>query len=194
MERNDPKLIRARNELYAVRHLYINSISSHGMALSLETAALIWVLCDDRHPKTILDLGSGYSSYVTRDWAKKTSYPTSTWSVDDDVSWLKQSQLFCEQQGVDTSNFELWDSFKDKDMKFDVVVYDLGRMPTRFINVNRAIEFCGAGGVIIFDDMHKYNYGKEVQRILNERNLVGADMRSATTDSHENRHCWIAMT
>ena len=113
---------QARALLREQHERYTNTISSKGMALSLETAALIWELCGDRSPGSIIDLGSGFSSFVVRQWAKDASYKPVVWSVDDDKNWLQRSKEYCGAQGVATSNFAYWDDFKETTMKFDLVL------------------------------------------------------------------------
>ena len=60
-----------------------STVSSKGMALSLETAALVLLLCEIKQPKTIVDLGSGFSSYVLRKWAQGAKHDVVVWSVVD---------------------------------------------------------------------------------------------------------------
>lgn len=191
MDWKDPALVRARDLLRIVHDRYVRSVSSNGMALSLETSALVWVLCDSALPQSILDMGSGFSSFVVRKWVQERGRSTIVWTVDDDVVWLDKSKLFCERESVGTSNFEPWSSFKERQEKFDLVIYDLGRMSVRFENIGRALDFKATNGAIVIDDMHKFNYHNEVIRILAERSLTGIDMREATLDSHEDRHCWL---
>ena len=162
------------------------------MALSLETAALIWTLCSERLPGSIVDLGSGYSSFVVRNWVKASGHRPVVWSVDDDARWLQRSRQYCEERGVDASNFTTWDVFRHTPLKFDLILYDLGRMPVRFENVGRALDLCSPSGIVVVDDMHKFNYHKEVERVLAEKGFTGVDMRESTTDAHEGRHCWLA--
>ena len=162
------------------------------MALSLETAALIWTLCNDERPQSIVDLGSGFSSFVVRNWVKASGQRSVVWSVDDDAGWLQRSKRYCEDRAVDTSNFATWAVFQHTPLKFDLILYDLGRMPVRFENVGRALDLCSPKGTVVIDDMHKFNYHKEVERVLAEKGFTGIDMRESTTDAHEGRHCWIA--
>jgi SAM-dependent methyltransferase len=184
-------LVAARTLLQPAHDLYISTISPQGMALSLETSALAWVLCNQRRPTSVLDLGSGFSSYVLRRAAQNIGCPV-VWSVDDDEAWLPKSREFCEKQGVRTDNFVPWSTFKDSDLRFDLVIYDLGRMPARFANLVQGLGFMKPGGCVIIDDMHKFNYHKTVVKTLIELGLTGTDMRASTTDKHEGRHCWLA--
>lgn len=137
-------------------------------------------------------MGSGFSSFLLRHWAKSSGNDVEVWSVDDDRLWLEQSKLFCEMTGVSTANFVEWDDFKTETKKFDLIVYDLGRMPCRVTNVEHAFSFRTPGGIIVIDDMHKFNYGIEVRRVIDSLKLTGVDMKELTTDRHKGRHCWLA--
>ena len=190
MLKNYTSLVNARARLEPIYSVYVNTISSYKMALSLETAALVWVLCEERKPSKIVDMGSGFSSFVVRHWAKTSG--AEVWSVDDDASWLEKSREFCQLTNVSVDNFATWEQFKNRGDKFDLVIYDLGRMPCRVTNIERALEFREKMGVVVVDDMHKFNYGKEVKRLIEEKGLVGTDMSEATVDVHEGRHCWLA--
>jgi len=185
-------LSAARALLSKQHEHYTRSVSSKGMALSLETAALVWTLCNNRYPQTIVDLGSGFSSYVIRSWAKTFGQRPVIWSVDDDPTWLTRSAQYCKEQDVDVSNFTTWDVFMHTQLKFDIILYDLGRMQVRFENICRALDLCSSNGIVVIDDMHKFNYRKEVERVLLEKGFKGVDMSATTTDAHEGRHCWIA--
>ncbi len=162
------------------------------MALSLESAALVWVLCNTLKPKSIVDLGSGFSSYVIRRWAKEHSTETIVWSVDDDRPWLDRSSEFCAKHDVSTENFAHWDAFKEIEQRFDFVIYDLGRMPCRSTNLKTGLQLVTPSGIVLVDDMHKFNYNKEVVKALSELGLNSRSMKEFTIDPHEGRHCWLA--
>lgn len=184
------ELQRAREVLATAHHEYVTSVSSPGMALSLETSCLVWALCEQRKPKAIVDLGSGFSSYVIRKWARSAN--AATVSVDDDPSWLPRSKAFCAKHGLSTVDFQAWDEFSTHRMgQFDIVIYDLGRMPLRHANIARGLSFMAAGGIAVVDDMHKHNYHKEVVHVIAGLGMRGTDMKALTTDSHEGRHCWL---
>lgn len=192
MQKDNPELVRARAMLSPVYEIYVNTVSSWKMALSLETAALAWVLCEQIKPRRIIDMGSGFSSFVVRHWAKSSGSDADVWSTDDDKLWLDQSALFCAKTGVSVANFVHWDDFNITE-QFDLIIYDLGRMPCRTTNIERAFSLRSPNGVIVIDDMHKFNYNIEVKRVIQKFNLNGVDMKDATIDRHEGRHCWLAL-
>jgi len=193
LNKNDADLVEARDILRDAHRTYTTTISTQGMALSLETAALIWSLCNTRKPTSLLDLGSGFSSYVLRRWAHQAEDLVTVGSVDDDEVWLYKAEEFCREQEVPGGNFATWDAFKETNLRFDFIVYDLGRMKTRFENIGNALNLLKPGGLVVIDDMHKFNYSNEVRRVLAERGMSAVDMKLATIDEHEGRHCWVAM-
>ena len=108
MQKDYTSLVNARARLEPIYTLYVNTVSSFQMALSLESAALVWALCDERRPAKIVDLGSGFSSFVLRHWAKVSGREVEVWSVDDDAEWLQKSKEFCASTGVSTEKFSTW--------------------------------------------------------------------------------------
>jgi predicted O-methyltransferase YrrM len=190
------ELLTARKLLQSAHESYTTSISSKGMALSLETAAVIWVLCELRQPKSIIDLGSGFSSFVVRKWVQERSKSSTVTSVDDDELWLMKSSQYCHDSGIkNIDRFEYWKTFKSQtnNGKFDLILYDLGRMKVRFENINFSLNLCADDGIVVIDDMHKFNYAIEVKRVVNELGFVACDLKNVSTDAHENRHCWFAV-
>jgi len=187
--RNDARrLAIAREHLKQSYELYINTHSgAEGMAISLECAALIWVMCDLLKPTNILDLGSGYSSYVFRTWAQDRSIPVT--SIDTDAEYLALTQKFCGT----LSGFKLWEEFLvELPQKFDFVLYDLGRMDVRYDNCTLAFDFLTYGGAIIIDDMHKLALAEKIEKIVDEQKMITLDVKEASLDKF-GRYCALAI-
>jgi hypothetical protein len=192
--KDNPSLV-AVNKLLAGHYAdYTRSVSPAGHALSLETAAMAWWMCDKLRPRRLVDLGSGFSSFVLRHWQQQFQAPVIVSSVDDNPAWLERSRSFCASKGQALEGFGLWDSFQAATPagSLNLVIYDLGRMPVRDRELDRALDLVSPTGVIIIDDMHKYNYGLRVRAALSTRGWLALDMSSVTRDAHEGRHCWVA--
>jgi predicted O-methyltransferase YrrM len=185
----------AKTTLSSTYSNYTTRVSPHNWALSLETGALIYTLCESTQPKTLVDLGSGFSSYVVRSWRKQSisCQDCELWSVDDNPSWLLRAKEFCREQDVPVDNFEAWEQFEKSHLEptFDIVVYDLGSMQMRFHTIERALKLCKPGGLFIIDDAHKNFYRNEVTRVCAEKNVPLESMQELTTD-RIGRYCWIA--
>ncbi|MDP2727812.1 MAG: hypothetical protein Q8P59_09750, partial [Dehalococcoidia bacterium] len=66
-----------REKLLPYYGQYTSRVSIDYMAVSLELSAFLMVLCERFRPSSILDLGSGFSSFVFRYYASKaTPKPT----------------------------------------------------------------------------------------------------------------------
>lgn len=67
---------------------YVGEFSTPEMAVSLETSQFLYVLAKAVKARRILDLGSGFSSYVLRLYSIDAGSDTVVYSVDDDKGWL----------------------------------------------------------------------------------------------------------
>ena len=61
----------ARVRLAPEHRTYTRDVSPDPIAISLELSVFLSVVCDALGPRAILDLGSGFSSYVFRSYAKE---------------------------------------------------------------------------------------------------------------------------
>lgn len=133
---------------------YIRTVSRAEYASSAEFNAELWRFMDARKPQTILDLGSGFTSYVTRLWAADND--AIVWSVDDSPSWLETTTKYLQKMGVKTKTMVLWDYLQERypDRKYDLVVYDMGVLATRLRKLREALDHVRPGGAIFCDDMN----------------------------------------
>lgn len=131
---------------------YINKVSQPDQAISLELALYLYEWCKLNEPRSIVDLGSGFSSYILRMYAKATG--SLVYSVDDNLEWLNKTRQFLQQDNLNVENMMLWEEFKFIDNKFDFIVYDLGDIPTRKTEINFIFDKLNQNGTIILDDAH----------------------------------------
>src|SRR5581483_11179383 len=64
---------------------YIARVSPDPIAVALPLATFLGVLCEQLRPQRILDLGSGFSSYVFR-----ASAAPEVWSLDQSPAWRSE--------------------------------------------------------------------------------------------------------
>jgi len=160
---------------------YVSDVSAPGMAVSLPTALLLRRLCEDLRPRRVLDLGSGFSSFVLRSYAASQRDVTA-WSVDDDDAWLQRTRDFLLGHGLATEHLVDWEEFQSADPgPFDLVFHDLGGMELRMQAFDRALEL-GARGVVLLDDMHKPHYSKYVAERLQTQPCCRLDLEFCTRD------------
>ncbi len=147
-----------REKLRPVYEHYVRDVSSPDMAASLELATFLYGLCKANQYSRLLDLGSGFSSYVLRLYAKET-FGVEVFSVDDDVRWLEKTKGFLEAHSLDTTGLMTMEQFASRDQGgFDFILHDLNFVEKRIKYVQRLLSLVRPGGLIILDDVHKPDY------------------------------------
>ncbi len=146
-------------ELFPYYKKYCSEVSGDYMAISFELAVFILVLCEILKPKSILDLGSGFSSFVFRYYKKNAESNPTVWSLDDNSEWLKKTKNYLNDQRLSTENMAVWypGFLKNNNQKFDFVSHDLGNMALRKEAFREVLESMDINGVVILDDIHKYD-------------------------------------
>lgn len=143
---------------------YVTNVSTRDMAASLPVLHMIQEYCQDGI--NILDLGSGISS-VALSIATDNFEHTNIVTCDDDVNWLQKTRQYIENNNLKTHEMVLWSEFKLKnEHNYDLIFYDLGRIPTRLANMKYVFELLAKGGILIVDDVHKLSVRTEVERLL----------------------------
>lgn len=89
-----------RRDLGAAYIDYVFTVSNAVHAISLPLAAFVGSMCDVGSPKAVIDLGSGFSSYVLRRYAAKQPAHVHVTTADDDPSWLEKTRAFLELAGL----------------------------------------------------------------------------------------------
>jgi len=162
---------------------YINTTSLDYMAASLESSALLCSLADITGAGTVVDLGSGFSSYVLRDYAAQTTPTPVVYSVDDSGEWLGKTREYLERLDSTTEHLYDWREFESKDhLKFDLIFHDMGNMELRASALPWVIDHLNPGGFALLDDMHKARYRKKAEAIIAETDLQLFSMRELTLD------------
>jgi predicted O-methyltransferase YrrM len=172
-----------RRKLSADHRTYTRAVSPDPIAISLELAVFLGVVCDATTPRAILDLGSGFSSYVFRAYAKSTNTEPApvVHSVDHSREWLAETRRFLEPRGVDCRHLETFDDFVAADKpRFDLVLVDIADLGTRVRMIDLVLESCRPGGMIVIDDMHVPGYRRSVLGELRKRRLEHFSLRSFT--------------
>jgi hypothetical protein len=140
------------------------------MAISIQTASKISTLCSELKPKRILDMGSGFSSYITRSYSSMQKN-TTVFTIDDNIEWLELTEQFLLKHGLQNDNLYFWDEFISPSVsKFDLVIHDLGNMKTRITTLPFAFNSVQKEiGVLLLDDMHKKDYRTQVYKLINKK-------------------------
>ncbi len=192
----DAQASRAEKILRDKHAQYVASVSTDLAAASLNLCKFLWVLCDAIQPRRIVDLGSGFSSYLLRSWAAQSELDPApeVWSVDDAPQWLDKTREFLAAEGLTTENVLSWDEFDGADRgQFDLVFHDMGSMPTRVRTFDKAISLARPGGAIVLDDVHKRKkYRLFVAETLKKANLDYYDLKNLLLDEF-GRYAWLVI-
>ena len=129
-------------------------------------------------PGRVLDLGSGFSSYVLRSWAKATSHETTIVSVVAVSLWLDRTKQFLESQGLLNGELHTWDNFALTTPKpFDLIFHDMGSIAFRAQTLPKVLTMRTPNGVVVLDDVHKRAYRPFA---MSETRRAGLEYLSAT--------------
>ncbi len=166
---------------------YVTNISSVDMAVSIESAIFLKIFLEHLQPKSILDLGSGFSSYIFRQYAKD-SLPReiTVVSVDDSAEWIARTEQFLTEKQLDAGNLISWDEFtRQKSLTgFDIIFHDLGSMETRMIALKWILEnkVLTKDSLLILDDVHKKEYQHFIETELATYRHQRHDIKNLTSD------------
>lgn len=161
---------------------YTSNVSPDPIAIALPLATFLGVICEQLRPRRILDLGSGFSSYVFRSYAQaQTDSAPAIWSVDQSRAWLDKTCAFLQRHGVDSPHLATWDEFTAAaPPPFDLVLQDFATLVDRERMLDRVVDHCAPGGLIVIDDMHVPGYRRGTLRALDRRGLTYFSLRLFT--------------
>lgn len=192
LRREEPEIARAaspqdlaaeRSALAGAYERYVHDVSTENMAISLELATFMLGICRALRPRRVLDLGSGFSSYVLRLYAQQSDTGVRVVSVDDSDEWLPKTRGFVERYGLSTSNMVPWRAFlEDGEKDFDLILHDLGGLPLRGRVLPEVLGLARPGGVLLFDDANHPVYRSLVRDALSADGLRAYNLRAITKD------------
>lgn len=166
---------------------YISLVSTPDMAVSWESSCFMYFMAQTIEAKSILDLGSGFSSFVARAYARDCGRVVFVHSVDDSDHWLQQTRTFLDKHGVDRQQLSTWNEFQSCDQKkYDLIFHDLGSTnQLRAVALPLVLEFLNEDGVVILDDMHKPQYRLVAIREIRKAGLNQYSARRFTLDGYK---------
>ncbi len=152
-------------------------------AASVELTALVLALCERRNVKRVVDLGSGFTSWALRDWARDRD--VTVHSVDDSPQWLEKTRAYLAETGLDDDRLHVWADFAEAGFAgtFDLVVHDLGFMDTRYEVLDTAVGLARPGGLVLLDDMHKPDFRDKALAHLEQQGRTAYSLKKLTRDN-----------
>jgi predicted O-methyltransferase YrrM len=146
-------------------------------------SVFLTTMCEQVRPRTILDLGSGFSSYVFRRYAhgvEQGEQPV-VYSVDESGRWLEKTHAFLRRHELDDPNLSTWSEFQATNPPpFDLVLYDLATLEVRVKLLPAVLNFCRPGGLIVIDDIHVPGYRRAIRRSLDRSAARNFSLRAFT--------------
>ena len=163
------------------------------MAISLELSILIIFLCNMVKPKRILDLGSGFSSFLFNYYSIHATSKPSLFSVDDNIEWLQKTDMFLKSFNLKPENLISWKDFsKSKYEKYDLVLHDLGSMQLRKDSLINIVPLVNHGGILLLDDMHSVPYGPFARNLMKQLGIEYYNLKYYTKDK-VNRFAYLVI-
>lgn len=155
-----------RAELADDHEAYVREVSSPEYAISLELATFLLALCRHRRPARLLDLGSGFSSFVFRRHQAESEPRPQVWSVDDDPAWRERTRRYLADRGLALDHVVGPDELLDSGVAdFDLVLHDLNTInsPERSQLLPAVLGALAGTGVLVVDDLDGYPYRGRVR-------------------------------
>lgn len=190
----DPERIDT-TELNASYREYISTVSTASAAISLELARFIWHSLRALGARCIVDLGSGFSSYVLRAYQagrREQGIDCQVFSCDDNDFWLNKTREYLKYKRLSEDNLVGWAEFVAEGVcrNPDFVLHDLGHPEVRIATLPQVLELCGPGTHLIVDDVHKAGIQQATVRELRRAGLSCADLLPFTYDEF-GRYAWL---
>jgi predicted O-methyltransferase YrrM len=134
-------------------------------------------------PKRILELGSGFNSFVFRYYISNRNQDTTIFTIDDSQEWLDKTGKFLVANNLPNKNLIPWDLFSKQDHgTFDFIFYDFGSMEVRKNTLKDVLALLKQDGVILLDDVHKLDYQSYAKKLLKENGFKCYNLKSFTID------------
>lgn len=173
-----------RRDLLPAYEDYVANVSTPGMAASLETSLYLYCLCRALAARSVLDLGSGFSSYVLRRYAHEAPHEVAVTSVDDDPAWLSRTEDFLRRHGCATGGLMEWTAYRAGPTgPHGVVFHDLAGGEVRDAAMRFAVGQVSRNGVIVFDDAHDDGLRQRMYAEGSKGALELYSLRGRTADS-----------
>jgi predicted O-methyltransferase YrrM len=158
------------------------TVSRRGMAASVESVAYMWWLCEQTKASRVLDMGSGFSSYVLRCYAARAAHPVEVVSVDDSIEWLGRTRDWLTHCDLPADGLMWSEDWRTGTDTYDFVFYDYSGGPARNEWMWDAAKRLNPGGVILFDDAQHPGHHFEMARVASSHNLYLFDVYGVTVD------------
>jgi predicted O-methyltransferase YrrM len=161
---------------------YLSLVGGYGHPVSFETAQYMYNWCVRNSPTKILDMGSGFSSFVFREYFKHFQPAGYVMSVDTDLQWLNVTKNFLNNNKLYFGDLFLLDDFIIEPGTYDFVFHDIASADRRNELMPLAISALKSGGIIIFDDMQHLPHYHSALAYSDAMGVITTSLESITKD------------
>ena len=161
---------------------YVEEVSDPAWAASIQLAAFLWHVSRVTEPTSILELGSGFTSYVFRRYAEEHGAVT-VLSADNSEEWLAKTAEFLRDFGSRDDGLILLDKLHEVAVEggYGLVFNDvLGTL--RVDMMAAAMRFRSPEGIVVVDDAHREPDRWSVMKCARRDGLEVYDLRPWTID------------
>lgn len=178
----------------SVHREYCNSYSDDIFSISNRASVAIYNLICFCKPPVILDLGSGFTTWLSY-YAARNSGNTAIISVDSSNTWIARNKEFLRKQNVDSAIIN-YETFKEcpPDLPYgSFIINDIGdpdNFSLRESSLSLLTDYVKNGAVLFLDDIHKPSVKNAALKFIRENNFRFQDLCTATFD-HFGRYSWL---
>jgi predicted O-methyltransferase YrrM len=133
----------------------------------------------------VLNLGSGFSSYVLQRYRASAAPDVAVVSVDTDADWLAKTRRYLGEQDIDDAHLVEWPDFESRTWEpFDVIFHDLAGGDLRESAMPVAVRNMAGAGCIVFDDANHAGHRRRAYEVGRENNLSVYSVFDWTHDTY----------
>lgn len=180
-------LIKSEIENEYIR--YVTTISSPDMATSFEQCSLLVYFLRNFEIKSILDTGSGISSYFIRRELKNKNFNVTTFETNE--MWLQKTKNYLNENNLNSENIFYWNDVKNNYILsgYDFIYHDLGCIEERIEYLPNIVSRLSETGKIMLDDLHfnvkpSCNLREVVYNFFRADNWEEQDIKNESIDSY----------
>ena len=161
---------------------YVKEVSNPEWAASIQLAAFLWHVSRVTEPTSILELGSGFTSYVFRRYAEEHGGVT-VLSADNSEEWLQKTAEFLRDVGSGDDGLILLDNLDEIAVErgYGLVFNDVFET-LRPDMTAAAMRFRSPEGIVVVDDAHREPDRWSVMKCARGDGLEVYDLRPWTID------------
>jgi hypothetical protein len=169
---------------------YITVVSKGSMAASWEFVSLLVRLLSTGAFGSVVDIGSGFTSYTTRYWRQHANASLKVASVDDSSAWLEKTRAYLIHKGLPGDQLFLEQNYIENGSRprADLLIYDYSLFDQRTLFLPQIEHFISPGSIILFDDYQlrpdTARYHSALDKWVFEHSLQLVDLKPQTLDKH----------